>query len=270
MTGFEKFIKFLSAEVKTTLAPFGVYHLVFFLIIIAVAVILCVKLKDCSDKTFRLTLFIIWLVIFLFEMYKQLVAPYSFVDEKAIYSYNFNDIPYQFCSTIHYVLLPIVFLKDGKVRDAITSFTAFYVFLAGFMVTVFPDQLKSLKEVGLCIQTMVHHGAQVVAGAFIAVRMRKKINLKFFLSGTIVFLAFLALAVILNFALSPENVGGGVINFFYISPYHNCPLPILGDIRKSVPWIIFFLIYFIGFMLVAGIIALGFYYLGKLIKTEKQ
>lgn len=133
------------------------------------------------------------------------------------------------------------------------------------MVTVFPDQLKSINEWGLCIQTMVHHGAQVVAGIFIAVRMRKKLNLKTFLGGTAIFFAFLVVALVLNFILSPENIGG-TINFFYISPYHGCPLPVLGSIRASVPWIVFFLVYFLGFILIAFIIHQVFYFATKKMK----
>lgn len=270
MNAFEKFIAFIKFETTATQAPFTPYHIVMLSLFIAVTVILCIKAKDCTDKTFRKIIFIIWAVLFVFEIYKQLTAPFSVVDGKAKWDYNFNDIPYQFCSSIHYTLLPIVFLKDGKVRDAFLSFTMTFVFLAGLMVCIFPDQLKGMTSAGIILQTMVHHGLQVVAGAFIAIRMRNKLSLKFFLLGVITFLVFLVIALIFNIALSPDAIGGKTINFFYISPYHNCPLPVLGDIRKAVPWAVFFIIYFIGFNLLALLISFIFRLITKKMQPVKE
>ena len=262
MNSYEKFINFLSTEMPRQQAPFMPFHLIMVAIVLAVTVFLCVKFKDCSDKTFRKIIFIIWVVLFVFEIYKQMVAPFSVYEGNAVWNYNYNDIPYQFCSTVHYVLLPIVFLKDGKVRNAFMMFVVTYVFVAGFGATVYSDQLKSDNAIGICVQTMVHHGLQVITGAFIAVRMRDKLKLKDFLGGMIIFLGFLVIAIILNVILRPGVVNDGVINFFYISPYHQCPLPIVKDFKNMLPWGVFIVGYFAVFTL-GGLIV---YLIGVCIK----
>ena len=253
MNWFEKTVEILSMEMPSQQAPFGWFHLLTLAITVITTIILCVKLKDCNDKTFRITLFVIWISLVLFEVYKQIVSPFSFTAGITTFKYNLNDIPYQFCSSIHYVLPVIIFFKNCKVRDAFISFAVTFMFLAGLVVMIYPDQLKDDRAIGICIQTMWHHGAQVVAGAFIAIRERKKLSHKLFLNGAIVYAGFLGLAIILNIALNPSVIGGGTINFFYISPFHGCPLPILGDIRNFLDplgflgWVLFFIIYLVVF-----------------------
>ena len=249
MNTYEKFINFLSTEMPRQQAPYMPFHIIMLVLVFATTIFLCVKFKNCSDRTFRKIIFIIWVILFVFEIYKQMVAPFSVVDGKAVWYYNYNDIPYQFCSTIHYVLLPIAFMKDGKLRNGLMMFVMTYIFVAGFGATVYADQLKSDMAIGICVQTMVHHGLQVVAGAFIAVRMRDKLCLKDFLYGMAVFAFFLVIAIILDVVLKPGVVNNGAINFFYISPYHKCPLPILTDLKELMPWSVFVLGYFVFFTL---------------------
>ena len=253
MNWFERFVEMLSVEMPSVQGPFGWFHFLMLGLTALITVVLCIKLKDCSERSFRITLFIIWLTLVAFEVYKQIVSPFSSSDGVAIWDYNLNDIPYQFCSSIHYVLPVIIFFKSGKVRDAFTAFSVTFVCLAGFMVMLYPDQLKDDKAIGICIQTMWHHGAQVVAGVFIAIRERKKLSHKFLLGGAIVYTGFLAVALILNILLRPDAIGGQTINFFYISPFHGCPLPVYGMIRDILSplgifgWLLFFIVYLISF-----------------------
>ena len=111
MNTFEKIVNALSVEMPRQQAPFMPFHYIMLALIILTTVFICLKYKNCSDKTFRKILFIFWIILFVFEIYKQIVSPFSLVDGKAVWEYNLNDIPFQFCSSIHYVLLPIVFLK---------------------------------------------------------------------------------------------------------------------------------------------------------------
>ena len=270
MNPFERFVHFLSAEMPNTQAPFGWFHILAFLITIAFTVILCIKQKDCSDKTFRRILLIIWVTLVIFEIYKQIVSPFSAVDGKAVWNYDLNDIPFQFCSSILFCLPPIIFLKDGKLRDGFMAFSTTFVFLAGFMVIVYPDQLKDDRAIGICVQTMVHHGAQVAVGVLVAIRERERLSKNFFIKGLAVFGGFLAAALVLNLILSPAVTGNDAINFFYISPYHNCPLPILSDIRKAVPWILSFAIYIVGFIALAALIAFIFYLITRKITSAPK
>lgn len=261
MNAFEKFIAFIKFETTATQAPFTPYHIVMFSLFIAVTVILCIKAKDCTDKTFRKIIFIIWAVLFVFEIYKQLTAPFSVVDGKAKWDYNFNDIPYQFCSSIHYTLLPIVFLKDGKVRDACISYLATFGLFAGAIVMILPTTVLG-ERIGNNIQTMYHHSTMVVIGVLLLVVNRKKLDFKFLYTAMIVFcvclLIALALNIIMHFAL-PETEES--FNMFYVGPYESCDLPILSAIQPHVHPIVFILIYAIGFCIVSTIV----FYIAKLV-----
>lgn len=270
MNPFDRFVELLSVEMPEAQGPFGWFHIMMLSLTIVSTVILCIKQRNCSDRQFRKILLIIWVTLMLFEGYKQLVSPFSSVDGQAVWEYNLNDIPYQFCSSILYCLPPIIFLREGRVRDAFMAFSVTFVFLAGFMVMVYPDQLKDDRAIGICIQTMVHHGAQVLVGAFVAVRERERLSKIFFFKGLAVFGGFIAVALILNAALSPEAIGGGVINFFYVSPYHSCPLPILSEVRKALPWVAFLFIYIVGFILLAALIAFIFYMITRRIKPAQK
>ena len=64
MNSFEKFVLFLSTEMPEQQAPFMPFHFIMLAIIIGATVILCIKLKNCSDKAFRTTLFIFWIILF--------------------------------------------------------------------------------------------------------------------------------------------------------------------------------------------------------------
>lgn len=270
MNSFDRFVELLSIEMPNTQSPYGWFHIMMLVLTVTVTVSLCIKQRNCSDLQFRKILLILWVMLMLFEGYKQLVSPFSSVGGQAVWEYNLNDIPYQFCSSILYCLPPIIFLREGCVRDAFMAFSVTFVFLAGFMVMIYPDQLKDDRAIGICVQTMVHHGTQVLVGAFIAVRQRARINIEFFIKGLAVFGGFISVALILNAILSPSAIGGETINFFYISPYHSCPLPILSEVRESLPWGAFLFIYIVGFILLAALIAFVFYLITKRIKPVQK
>ena len=270
MNSFERFVELLSIEMPDVQAPYGLFHIIMLALTVAATALLCIKQYNCSDMRFRKILLILWITLLLFEGYKQLVSPFSSIDGRAVWEYDLNDIPYQFCSSILFCLPPIIFLKDGRVRNAFMSFSVAFIFLAGLMVMIYPDQLKDDRAIGICVQTMVHHGAQVLAGAFIAVRQRARLGKRFFVSGLAVFGGFILVALVLNASLSPAVIGGRTINFFYISPYHNCPLPILSEIRKALPWAVFLIIYIVGFVLLAALISFVFYLVTKSIKNDKS
>ena len=81
------------------------------------------------------------------------------------------------------------------------------------------------------------------------------------------------IALILNAIFSPTVTHEECINFFYISPYYGCSLPILSTIREMVPWPVFLIIYFLGFIIISFIIYLiylGIRQLSRLIVKKKQ
>lgn len=235
---------------------YGLFHIVSLCLICAFTAFISVRYKNCPDKTFRTILFVCWTVIIFFEVYKQIAfAGYHDKDGVPVWGYQWYAFPFQFCSTPHYVLPLIIFLKDGKVRKACMAFMATFSLFAGLSVCVYPATVF-VEMIGVNIQTMVHHGSQVALGVFIAVRMRGELNGKWYLSALPVFFALTAIALLLNGVVPPIIGSGHTFNMFFISWRFPSSLPILSYLYADpaaplIPYPAFLFLYVSGFSLCA-------------------
>ena len=250
-----KLLEFLDMQM-TRPESYGWFHLMFVGITIAVTLLLCVFFRNCNDKTFRRIILIFWIIIVILEIYKEINYTFSVSDGEIVAKYQWYIFPFQFCSTPFYVLPFIVFLKEGKVRDACIAFTAIFALVAGLAVMIYPNDVF-IGTIGINIQTMVHHGSQVILGIFCCVHERKKYSgVRFCLSAVAVFAALSAVAMLLNeifIYIVPE---GETFNMFYISRHFPSTLVILCDIYKAVPYPVFLLAYFFAFGVGAAVIYL--------------
>lgn len=245
-------IEFFDAKM-TTPTNYGWFHLLSIALVIAATVFLCTKFKDSSDRSVRKLLFYVWVVMVLLEVYKQLNYALSYENGVISWDYAWYAFPYQFCSTPLFALPVIVFMKDGHVRDAFIAFMSFFSLFAGVAVFFYPNDVF-ISTVGVNIQTMFHHGMQIVLGIFLTVHNRRKLSLEYFARSVAVFGMFVAIAIIMNFAVYHALVGAGMddtFNMFYISPYFDCTLPVLSDVYSDVSYPVFIVIYILGFAFVA-------------------
>ncbi len=226
MDNIENLIVSLSGTMSTP-SNYGTFHLVSIAIMIILTIIVCNTLKNSSERTFRLFIFFVWIIILLLEIYKQLV--YSFRNHS--WDYQWYAFPFQLCSSQMYILPLVIFLKDGKLRDTCISFIASFSLLGGLAVYIYPtDVFTSL--IGINVQTMIHHGLQIVIGVYFMVYFRKKLSFKFFLKGIVVFLILTLIAVALNLII--PNFINETFNMFYISPYFECTTIVLELFQTSV------------------------------------
>ena len=250
------FLRFISKEMQRP-TNYGWFHLLFLGLVIGFAVLICMLYKNCREKTFRRIILIGWILIFLFELYKQIVFSYSESNNLAVWDYQWYAFPYQMCSSTLYLLPIVIFVKDCKLRDAVISYLSIFVLFAGICVMIYPNDVF-VNMIGINLQTMIHHGLQVIFGVFFIVYNRRKWNLKYFLLSLIVLGVMIASALLLNLIV-PIFVKNETFNMFYISPYFDCTLPILSGIYSKVPYLVFLLIYTIGFAL-AGLLVFGVAY----------
>lgn len=258
MNFFENIIMSLKGTMETP-TNYGWFHLMFIAIAIITTVFLCVFARNVKDKTFRYIIMSCWILVVVLEIYKQLVFSYDIGEG---WHYQWYAFPYQLCSTSLYLLPFVAFLKDGHVRDSIMAFLGTFVFFAGFAVFLYPNDVF-IGLIGINIQTMVHHGLQIVLGIYIMVYYRKKLNIKFYLKSLFTFAATLTVAIVLNLivhAFIPDT-----FNMFYISPYFDCTLPVLSMIYPLVPYPLFLLIYIVGFALAAIVMFYIFYFFVKVL-----
>ena len=247
MNIFEKFIHFFAGTMTTPI-NFGVWHLISIAFVISTTIFICCTFKNCSDKTFRRIILVFWIVMLVLEVYKQVLFSYELNGKVGVWDFRWEFFPFQLCSMPLYVLPFVAFLKEGKVRDSIMSFMATFAFFGGVAVMIYPGNVF-VEYIGINIQTMVHHGLQVVLGVFIFIYNRKKFNHKYFLLGIIPFVAVLLIAIFSNLIM--YRVLDEYFNMFYISPYFECHLPVLEVVQQKVPYFAFLLIYILGFVFVA-------------------
>ena len=255
---------FLKFRVETKPIPFGFYHLISLLVIILACVFICKKYYNASQKKVEKLILIMWAIMFVFEVYKQLMYSISIKDGKFVWDYQWYIFPFQFCSTPLYIMPLALLIKNQKVKDALYSFLAFFSLFGGAIVLAYPQQVFSTSILGVLLQTMVHHGIMVATSILLIVHYKDKLNIKFYFSGLVVFTSTLLIAQILNdtfIYLTDE-----LFNMFYISRHFKSTLVILSDIYYLIPYPLVFALYFIGFSLIAYL----FYLISKcIIKIKK-
>jgi hypothetical protein len=252
MNLFYRILNLLEATMETP-TNFGWFHLMFIAIAILSTVFLCVKFRNCSDKVFRQIALIGWILIVSLEVYKQIIYSYNFDNGVVTWDYQWYAFPYQFCSTPLYALPFIIFLKDGKIRDAFIMYMSTFSLFAGLAVFAYPNDVF-ISIIGINIQTMIHHGLQIVFGIYFAVYSRKKYTLYSFLKSVYVFVGFSLLAILLDISVYKIFITKGIdetFNMFFISPYFPCTLPVLSIIYEKINYIIFLFMYIIGFVFAA-------------------
>ena len=263
-------LDFLKTKMQTPIS-FGLFHIISVIICIIVITLLIIKFKNCKDKTFRLIALISWIIMLTFEIYKQIVLSFDKTESGYIFNYAWYVFPFQLCSTPLYVLPVIAFMKDSKIREYFVSYISTFALFGGLVVFIYPNDVFC-EFTGINVQTMVHHGLQLVTGIFFAVHQRKKLNFKYFLKSIPVFIGLAVMALILNetiFAFFTNNGIEDKFNMFYISRHFPNHLPILSTIYTQFPYAIFLIIYILGFILASIIVFYVIYGITKGVTTIK-
>ena len=256
MNFFEKLINATIIELLEPTALFSFFHISFFVAFILASVSIAIWLHlSSNDKAVRIVVGVCWGIMLLFEIYKQINFAFSYNAETnaAIWDYDWHAFPFQLCSSPLYIIPLAVFLKDGKVRDALLAYLCTFSLFGGLVVMIYPATVFT-EDVMTNIQTMVHHGLQMLVGIVLAVSYRKKFTWKFFASGIIVFTAMLVIAMFLNWFV-PRVIGiEDKFTMFSLSWIYGCELPLLDIIFEKAPYVVFLLCYIVGFCVIATII----------------
>ncbi len=230
---------------------FGFFHILCLALLLAVGVILVRALDSVSDRAFRRAMLIIWITLLVLDLYKQISYDLIHIDEygNIIYDYYWYAFPFQLCSTPLYVLPFIAFMREGRVRDGFVGFLAFFSFVGGLFVLILPETCFT-DRLYVNIQTMLHHGMQVIISVLLVRRYKEKNKIRLFLDGLYVFLAFVGIALLLNIMVNcifGEAVYG--FNMFYIGPFYLEVMPALSAITTAVPYPV----YLIGYTAIVSV-----------------
>ena len=246
---------------------FGWFHILCLIVIALLCVFVVLKCRNISDKALNIILIVVSIVLILFELYKQINMSYDVMAKK--WGYPWYIFPFQFCSTPMYVMLLAGLVRGGKLKEYLFVYLATYSLFAGFSVILIPSSVF-VSVIGVNLQTMIHHGAMVVIAVLLYANNKVKYGYKEFLGAIYVFLLLSGVALISNLVIY-QFVPNGGFNMFYISPYYDCIIPILGFIKNYVPYVVFLLLYLCGFSAISYVILISIKYIKEkiLVKSDK-
>ena len=265
------FLKLLQYSIDIP-QPYGAFHLVSFALVIIATVLLCIFARNIKETTLSKGLLILWIVLVVLEIYKQIVFSYYINDDKVTWSYAWFVFPYQFCAT-PLTFIPFIALNKAStkvsafIKEAAIVFASTFNLFAGLSVLIYPSDVF-MQYLGVDIHTMIHHGSQVIIGVYLYVYYHNKLKYWSYLKSLVVFAFFLTNAMILN-ALVPLISKDAVFNMFFISWRFPCTLPVLSEIYTKVPYIIFLLIYLIAFFIAGFAIYNIIYWITWLVDRQK-
>ena len=157
------------------------FHYLFLLILVIGFYFAVTKMKNLNRKSLNKVFLTYALVLWVFEIYKQIIFTYQ-----ADWNYQWYAFPFQFCSVPMFVALIIPFIKNEKLYDGMQTFLGTFAFFAGTAVMIYPSTVF-VTTIGINIQTMIHHGVMSVIGLGLLVNVIN-LNWKSFLRSMLVFL----------------------------------------------------------------------------------
>ena len=257
MNLFENIIYKLNFEMKTP-KPFGWFHLMWIVLVIASIVFLYTIRKKYNEKQLKSVLFIYGVIAFILELLKQIIWSFNYdpVANIVTWDYQWYAAPFQLCTTPIYVCLLCLFLKKGKIRDSLLSYIAFITILGSITTILFPDSCF-VSTALVNIHTMWLHCGSLVVSIYLLITKEVEIKWSNLKNAFIVFLIFAGIAMYLNLVI--YNLGilnGENFNMFYISPYFTTHLPIYNTIQENTPYLVYLFLYILSIFLGSLIIYL--------------
>ena len=237
----------------TTPTLYSWFHILSIVLVIALTVFLCIKFRNSDEKVFKRIVLISWIAMVVLEIYKQIVFSTTITDTGIEWDYQWYIFPFQFCSMSIYVLPFLLFVKNKKINNAVITFISTFSLFAGMSVMIFPSTVY-VSTIGINIQTMVHHGLQVVLGIYFIVYNRKNIKWKDFLGGSLIYLITVLIAMLLNWLV--PFITDETFNMFYISKNFDCDIPVLKQLHillADTMYPLFLISYFLSMNLIACI-----------------
>lgn len=232
---------------------YGKFHIISLLIILALTIAVPYLLRNVKGSTLRWVLGFVWVLMVVTEVLEKFVLGTTVEGDILVFRYLWGSFPYQLCATGLWVLPFILIMHECKARDCMMIYMGLYSFFGGLLVCLVPVTVYSTMVI-VNVHTMIQHGSQVIIGVLLLVHNRRKLNIKSFAGATAVFGVLVCLAIVMNEVFYHTMAAFGnhdVFNMFYISRYYNSNLPVFGVIYELVPWVVFVILYVIGFVLIS-------------------
>lgn len=249
-----EFIRALKNEMPKP-TWFGWYHLLWLSIMLTACILIYIFRHRLNHRTVNIILLVFGIVLFLLEALKQIERSVSIGNADILnWHYPPSDFPFQFCSTPMYLMLLAGILRKGRFYETLLCYLSTYALFGGAIVMVYPLGVY-VSSIFINVHTMIWHSSIVIVGFTIFATRSVAFNMKSLLKATIIFSIILVIAILMN-VFAHLIVPDEYFNMFYIGPYYPNNFVVLQDIYQHVPWIVFILIYAIGFALASLIVML--------------
>lgn len=271
MNWFEKFIYALQFKVEEP-PLFGWFHLTAVAIIAVIVAIVIIFRKKISHKAVNNTILTVGIFLLISEIFKQCIHAMDVVDGVAEWNYSWRVFPFQFCSVPMYLYIIAGIIRKGKVYNTILCFLATFALFGGLAVSIYPSTVLSATLYN-SIHTMVWHGSLLIIAVMLLVTGAVALSFKSVFKAGIVFVIILVIAQAMNFTWHFLGDPDRTFSMLYISPYYQCDIPVLHDIKEKAPYIVFIISYIAGFIAAACIVmgtAIGINKLHHLVLNKKS
>lgn len=234
---------------------YGVFHILFTLVLLAIAVAAAWLLRRANDKQNRVILLSVGGFLMIAEVYKILF--HMTVDP---YDWGFwGTFPFQLCSVPMYLSIFCALCKNQKVNAWLYEYMFAVNMFGGIMAFIEPSGINH-GFVTLTVHAYVWHMALIFIGLYLYFSGRVCTDRRSYRKAVVVYLASCAVAQGFNLIFP------GKINCFYISPYVQSPLAVFKDIYAACGWAVNMVLLMAALILASAAV----YYIGWYIRKRKH
>lgn len=250
----EAFLQWTAWTMETPVS-YGLFHILFTVVLLAVAVAGAWRLRNAGDKQNRAILLMVGGFLLVAEVYK--LAFHMTVDP---YDWGFwGAFPFQLCSVPMYLSVFCAFCKSEKVNAWLYEYMFAVNMFGGIMAFIEPSGINH-GFVTLTVHAYVWHMALIFLGLYLYFSGRACTDRRAYRKAAVVYLASCAVAQGFNLVFP------GKINCFYISPYVRSPLAVFKDIYTSCGWMVNMVLLVVAMLLASAAV----YYIGWYIRPRKR
>ena len=234
-------------------APYGLFHIVMTLGLLALTVLAAYRLRNTTEKQHRIVLGVVGAFLMLTEVYK--IAFHITVNP---YGWDFwGAFPFQLCSVPMYSSLICAFCKNKTVNRWLCESMFAVNTVGGLMAFLEPSGIQH-GYITLTLHAYIWHMLLVFIGLYLYMSRRACTDSHSYFKAVAVY------GISCGVAQGFNLLFGDKINCFYISPYVQSPLAVFKDIYASCGWIVNMLLLMLAVLLAAAAI----YYIGYALRKR--
>ena len=241
---------------------FGFVHVYAFIIVVIVALLAAVRLRNASESRKLHILTTLGWIMVIMEIYKQLF--YYYIVNDGAFDWWF--FPFQLCSIPMYMCILLPFVKQNVKSNMLTFMTGF-TFVSALAALMYPEDMLR-PYISLTAHGFIWHGMLFFISLLIGISGMADLTVKGYFKSVGLFLALAVIAILINIIAEPmarsSLVTGSYPNMFYLSPFHMSNQPFVESVELAYGRPVAMAAYTAAIIVLAGVSDFLFWCIGKL------